>query len=318
MLKSIVIIIVLLMFANTCFSQSSLNGNESYFEKSHILIQHINDIDLLFSGKSNDVAFTSSFLIKAFINQKTEKKRLLSFGIRTDLYTQREYSQRFDENGRYYRGESFVEISAVEFSWVKFLSNNLAIQLSGGPGILNKKKPIPGLALWIQGGNDGAGGIHKIIDSFGKQHGQIIEGRDVLTHFMYFNPAVSYYLNVFPKSGYTPHTLVSEIGVNLSDQFAGNWFFFENDLTLHLFRFPLSQRLFSFDLTGAGDFRLHRSGVKSDIRVGTAISWGRATFGYELTKQYGKANVEWVDYYDDDDLYRIYFRVRLEKQKGNY
>ncbi|WP_163323285.1 DUF3016 domain-containing protein [Draconibacterium mangrovi] len=317
-MKSIVFIIVILLFANTCFSQSSLNGNESYFEKSHILVQHINDIDLLFSGKSNDVAFTSSFLVKAFFNQKTEKQRLLSFGIRTDLYTKRQYSQRFDENGRYYRGESFTEISTAEFSWVKFLTNNLAIQLSGGPGILNKKKPIPGLALWIQGGKDGAGGIHKIIDSFGKQHGQIIEGRDVLTHFLYFNPAVIYYLNLFPKSGYTPHTLVSELGVNLCDEFAGNWIFFENDLNLHLFRFPLSKRLFSVDLTGAGDFRLHRAGLKTDIRLGTEISWGRITFGYELTNQYGKENIDWVDYYDNDDIYRIYFKIRLKKQKGEY
>ena len=133
-LKSIVFVIVILLFASSCFSQSSLNGNESYFEKNHILVQHMNDIDLLFSGNSNDVAFTSSFLLKAFFNQKAEKKRLLSFGIRTDLYTKREYSQRFDENGRYYRGESFTEISVAEFSWVKFLTKNLSIQLSGGPG----------------------------------------------------------------------------------------------------------------------------------------------------------------------------------------
>nr|WP_321357796.1 hypothetical protein [uncultured Draconibacterium sp.] len=318
MQKSIVFIIVVLLFAKTCFSQSSLNGNESYFEKNFFLVQHINDLNLLFPGNSNDVAFTSSFLLKAFINQKADKQRLLSFGVRSDLYTKRQYSQRFDENGRYYRGESFTEISTAEFSWVKFLGKNVAVQLSGGPGILNKKEPITGLALWIQGGSDGTGGIHKIIDSFGKQHGQIIEGRDTLSAFLSFNPAISTYLNIFPKSGYTPHTLVSELGVNLNTELAGNWIFLENDLTVHLFRFPLTKRLFSVDLTGAGDFRLHRSGLKTDARVGTEISWGRVTFGYELTKQFGKENIDWVDYYDDDDLYRIYFKIRLKKQKGQY
>lgn len=318
MQKSIVFIIVVLLFAKTCFSQSSLNGNESYFEKNFFLVQHINDLNLLFPGNSNDVAFTSSFLLKAFINQKADKQRLLSFGVRSDLYTKRQYSQRFDENGRYYRGESFTEISTAEFSWVKFLGKNVAVQLSGGPGILNKKKPITGLALWIQGGSDGIGGIHKIINKLSKQHGQIIEGRDTLSAFLSFNPAISTYLNIFPKSGYTPHTLVSELGVNLNTELAGNWIFFENDLTVHLFRFPLTKRLFSIDLTGAGDFRLHRSGLKTDARVGTEISWGRVTFGYELTKQFGKENIDWVDYYDDDDLYWIYFKIRLKKQKGQY
>ncbi|MCK3685223.1 hypothetical protein [Maribellus sp. YY47] len=319
MLKLFFSVFVFVLLSAACWAQSSLNGNESYFENSFFEVEHMNDVDLLFPKGSDDMAFTSSFLLKGFINQKESRNRLLSFGIRSDLYTKRVWDNYyFDYTGRLHVSEYFTEISTAEVSMVKFFKRNFGLQLAGGVGLLNKKKAIPGLALWIQGGSDGAGGFHKILDNMGKQHGQINVGRDTLTAFVVFSPSVAYYLNVFTRQGRAPHTLVSEIGLNVCTKRNGNWAYFNNDLSLHMLRFQLLNRLFMMNLTGAGDFRLHRAGLKLDARIGTELSYGRVSFGYEITKQYGKENIDWVDYTDDENLYKLYLKVRLGKHRSAY
>ena len=112
--------------------------------------------------------------------------------------------------------------------------------------------------------------------------------------------------------------MVSEIGLNICTNSDANWVYFENDLCVHLLQFPLSERTFLLDFIGAGDFRLHQAGLKFNARLGAELSWGRIALGYELTKQYGDENVNWVDFADADDLYRIYLKVRFRKQKQNY
>lgn len=318
-LKTAILILLFVVFAIRSYSQSSLNGNESYFERDYFLVQHMNDLNLLIPGSdSDDRAFTNSFMLKAFFNRKEQKNRLLSVGIRSDLYTKFAGEHSFDENNRYFPSEYFTEISTVEFSLVKFLNKNFAMQWAGGLGILNKEKPITGLALWMQGGKDGAGGFHKLLHDLGKQHGQINVPRDKMSPFIYITPAVSFFVNHFPGNKVLPNTLVSELGVNLCSNFDANWVYLENDICIHVLQFPLSERTFLLDITGAGDFRLHRVGLKLDARLGAEISWGRVAFGYELTKQYGDENVDWVDFVDDDNLYRVYFKVRFKKQKRNY
>lgn len=319
MSRKIPVIIFLIFIISTSFAQSNLNGNESYFENDYLLIQHINDINLLIPGSgSDDRAFTNSFMLKAFFNQKEHKNRLLSVGIRSDLYTRYAGNHHFDEDNRYFPYEYFTEISSIEFSLVKFSKKNFAFQWAGGVGMLNKEKPITGLALWIQGGNDGAGGFHKLLHDLGKQHGQINVPRDKMSPFVYVSPAIGYLAKYFHGNKMLPSTFMSEIGVNLCSNFDANWLYLENDLRFHLLQFPLSERPFLFDIIGAGDFRLHRAGTKLDARLGAEISWGRVAFGYELTKQYGEENVDWVDFVDDDDLYRIYFKVRFKKQRKSY
>lgn len=315
MFKYLLISCVFFVLTTNTFAQSSFSGNESYWERNYVLFEHINDVDFLLNtngGSSNDIAFTSSFLLKGFINQVETKNRLISFGISTDLFTEREGSYRFDEEGRYYIGELFNEISTAEFALVKFLNHKWAIQWGGGIGLLNKKKPITGLALWAQGGSDGAGGFHKILHNLGSvNHGQINISRDYLSPFLFINPAISRFYQLKSSEDKLPHTYVTEFGANLCTNFDALWLFWENDMNVHLLQFPVFKTIFDFQLLAQGNFKWHTDGICLDAGLGAELSVGRFGVGYKATKLFGEANVRWVDYVDEETMFSIFLKVKI-------
>ncbi len=316
-MQKVVFVLIIILFSFNVFPQSSLNGNESIYESNYFQVQHINDVNFLTqSRKTNDNGFTGSFLLKLFLNQNNSRNRLISIGFRTDLFTE-EAGETFYENGRDILPEYFTEISALDFSVVKFFSNNRwAFQMSSGVGLLNKKESIPGLGLWIQGGSDGRGGMHKLFDKINGNSGQSNISRDELSAFVYFSPAISHFFYVPVKSQKIPHMLVTELGVNLCTNFDALWIYWENNGRLHLFQKTVFGTIpIRFDLLGNGDFQFHKNGIKLNARIGAEMSFGKIAIGYEKTKQYGKANVAWIDFTDKEDLFRLFVKIKLNSPK---
>ena len=309
--KLLIIVAFILINADFSSSKDFLTRNDFIDEPSYFHFQHSNDVAFLFEPKAtNDYALTASVGAKLFLNNK-EKNRTISFGFLSTLYSSPNLWD-FYENDRLIKAHYFTEISQI-FGSIQNIDRdkNLTYKLETGLGLLNKDKAVKGLMLWLQGGTDGKGGYHGLIGN----EAQLNLSRDIFSPFFYLAPSINKYFYLPSKRLGKPNVFRTELGINLCSNFDAFNIFLRNDFKYNIFRTNFFEKFpIISELTGQADLIYHADGLKFNPGFGIEIYLKNFVMGYSKFVQLGKEQISWVDFKDNENICRLYFRVLFREK----
>ena len=235
---------------------------------------------------------------------------------KSDLYTQT-VGHDYVENGRNITQEIFTEIDEFGVSIRPYKVPKdffLSVDVTGG--VVNKKEPIPYMALWIQAGSDGRGGFHQLIHNQGKDN----ISRDDMKMFFSLKPRINKII-VLIDNEKKPFYAYLSVGPDLSTNKAMN--------TLNgniQFSLPIigHSRYFTveFIVGGGAECSLHQTGLSVMPNLGFDLTlFKRAVISAYTVFPNGTSNDKLYDVAPDanyEPLLRATLKYKFEDKKNPY
>lgn len=205
----------------------------------------------------------------------------------------------------------FVEISYLNFHYQYFLKRyNCFLSVGGGAGINNKSKPIWGLSLYMQGGDDGLGGYHDLLDNNPGQE-NISTGK-VQPFFFLSLSIIKHYSIVSTDTIKNKPFLEIQSGLRLGTDLLGSNIFFKSEFDIPLVQFHYQRfNLFMLSLIMQNEITLCRDGFLSLPELGTEIRLSFLTVGFTSIFILGHQNISVLKYVDNDILMRGYLTINF-------
>ena len=286
----------------------------NYAENSNILrssyqVTMVNDFNPVMGQKSNDEGYTSGIFhdIRVF-NKK--KLRFYDISLKSDLYTEYQFSQGYMLDNRWTIPQKFTEINTLKFSVNQYLTNkNLFASIEVGTGVRNKKQPIWGLSLFLQGGSDGLGGIHSHLGEHGAEN--LVTGE--IKPFLYIAPSITkHFISRFSKVNRDRFFLELKAGFALGTSQIKSTAFINAYSELPVFQINgLTSRVFKLSTVCRGLLLAHTSGLLFNPELGAEVSLFFLTLGYTSIFYVGDQQADVIDYYDNESSMRAYLKINF-------
>ena len=297
--------LVWIFLSDRAFAYNSLETNDSPQSSSYFRLEHMNDAHFFYGRDTNDTGFTGSLALKLFLNQK-KKSRLLSFIFKSELYT-KDALDIYNEGERKIQPLYFTEVTKFTFYgrfWGE-VNKNRMLGIRADLGLRNKKRVLPGLMTWFQGGLDGRGGYHGFLGD-NKGHDYLESGG--VTPFVSLSPSwVERIPFSFLKERQKDHYLEFETGAYLSTFIESSYFFNYMSLSFTVFQFFRKSFPISFFTGSISRSFLHWEGFKFEEELVLALRIGSFQIGFNTLFPFGKENKSFVSYSDSERLMRISF-----------
>ena len=305
--KEIILLFLLWLFSLPLYTAPNVfyhSWNLQKNSQSYFRIQHLNDYNFLYGRETNDFAFTSGLSFDFSLNRSSHKK-IFNFAFISNLYTDRAAHSYINDAGEMIKPQYFTEISGFIGSmrfWNSDPSVIYGMEMTGG--ITNRKKPIPGLMLWLQSGEDGRGGYHGMYNS------TIYENvsREDIKPFFSISPSITKILSFEGRKNRSAY-LGIETGISLGSQLSasnihmlitGQWTFLS-----------FGKKALELKLLGQSNNILHTNGYRTSQEIGMELKTGLLASGFSTIYPFGKENIQWVDFEDNERLMRLYIKFYI-------
>jgi hypothetical protein len=306
---SLIILFISLSYSPV-FSQEEnyLSKYEDVFGR-YAKITLLNDANPVLNQTSRDYGHTLG-VVAEYSFSKPENRTFYEFAVESNLYTDRVNQGYYNNVGRKINPQYFTEISSFNFTLNRYLRDKRTfLNLKTYLGVYNRKKPIPGMALFLQGGSDGKGGYHGLLkDNAGQDN--IPTGKQSLLLFL--EPSLKKYFigNIFTKNDNA--FLKIHSGVKLGFPFEGMNAFININSELPVIQIvSKNTNIFKLTLTYQHELTLHRDGILYKPELGAEASLLFLTMGYTSNFYFGDRNISMVKYFDDDRMMRLYIKIKL-------
>jgi hypothetical protein len=314
-MKSKLLNILVFIFLIIILQQPVFSQEEHYMAKyndvfgKYAKISMLNDYNPVIGQKSNDSGHTLG-VIGSYRFSKPKKNYFFEFAIESNLYTEYVNTSYINSEGREIDPQYFTEISSFNFAINRYFeSKRIFIDLQTYIGIYNKEKPIPGMTLFLQGGPDGKGGYHSIINNSPGQDNIPTGGQSIL---FYMEPGLKKYF--IGKVFDTHDNAFLEIHANAKLGFPYEGMSANINVNSEM---PLTQiisnnaNIYKFTICYRHRLSLHKDGLCYIPEIGAQVSVLFLTFGYTSNYYFGKRNISMVNYIDDERMMRIYIKIKL-------
>jgi hypothetical protein len=313
-------LLILLLFSFQIFfsfSQQFIITDSIYYFTTHKSINHsfskiemINDYNPIFTPGTNDEGYTLGMSLFTRIKSKTSYN-YFDVKFQSDLYTD------YQRDLTYYLGirkiipQYFTEISYFSFNYQYFFEKHKCfLSLGTGLGINNKKRPIYGLSLYIQGGEDGLQGYHGLLENNNGQENLPTGDINALYFFKasiikHFSIATNDLLKNKPYLEFEP-------GFRLGNKQIGSNLFFKAKIDFPIFQFNYNNsNLFLFSLLVQNDLSYSKYGFYTQPEFGAEVKLSFLSVGFTSIFNFGKPDIFVVKYYDKETLMRGYLKVNF-------
>ncbi len=309
-IKTSLFIIVITVFTNTCFSQEGnyLLQNKDVFGK-RLKIHMLNDCNPAINQLSNDTGHTLGCIYEFnFFNKK--KPFFYEIALESNLYTKDANIEYKDAEGRTISAQYFTEISSVNFTINKYLERKkIFIDLKTYLGIYNREKAIYGMTLYMQGGKDGKGGYHKLLDDNPGQE-NIETGK--LRPLIYIEPGIKKYFIGKVVTKHDNAFIYFHAGTKLGYPFKGMSVFANAYGELPIMQLSYNKtNIFKVNFCYQHELALHTDGLMYIPEIGVELSALFLSLGYTSNFFYGKRNVSMTNYIDNEQIMRLYLKIKM-------
>jgi hypothetical protein len=184
------------------------------------------------------------------------------------------------------------------------------LSVGGGAGINNKSNPIWGLSLYMQGGKDGLGGYHALLDNNPGQE-NISTGK--IQPIFFLSPSIIKHYSLASKDTIKSKPYFEiQSGFRLGTNLIGSNIFVMSKLDIPLVQFHYQRfDLFMLSLIMQNEITLCRDGFLSLPELGTEIRLSFLTVGFTSIFTWGHQNISVLKYVDNDILMRGYLTINF-------
>jgi hypothetical protein len=269
----------------------------------------INDYNPFFDKYTNDEGYT---LGVDFFNRIKIKNSSNYYDIelKSDLYTKYKRDLMYEIGNRKIYPQYFVEISILNFQYQYFIQKyKCFLSLGGGLGINNKNEPLWGLALYLQGGKDGKGGYHALINNQGEDN--LPTGN--IEPLFFISPSVIKYISIESENliKNKPY-LELQTGFRLGTKQIGSNIFLNTKLDIPIVQFNYKRNnLFLLSLILQNNLIYHQDGFLLLPEFGSEVQLSFITVGFTSIFIIGNQNVSVEKYDDNETLMRGYIKINF-------
>lgn len=277
--------------------------------KPYYQFTHLNDLNPLLGQKSNDEGYTSGFIQKVrLLNEK--KVRFYDIALTSDLYTKYQFDEAYSNDGRWTIPQKFTEINTLKFSVNQYNKRKrLFTVIEVGTGVRNKKHPIWGFSLFMQGGSDGQGGYHSLIGDHGTEN---LETGGIKPFFYIAPSIIKNFTTKVLKAHKDPMLVQLQTGFSIGTSQIKSSAFFRFMSELPIIQLNNTRKKISkITAICKGSLRAHASGILFCPEFGAEVSLLSLTFGYTSIFFIGKQNASVINYFDNEACMRGYLKVNL-------
>ncbi len=308
-----------LLFFSSFFSFSQkyqITDDFNYFtthkniNHSFTKIEMMNDFNPIYSKHTNDDGYTLGVSIFSRVKSKNSPN-FIDIDLRSDLYTQYQRDKIYNIGTRQIFPQNFVEKSYLNIQYQYFIpTHNLFLSMGGGIGINNQKNAINGLALYFQGGVDGKGGYHALLNNNPGTENLATGNIDPL---FFINPSIikqfsfNYINNTFSK----PY-IELQPGFRLGTKNIGNAIFFNTKIEVPLTQLVYKQsNIFLFNLLLQNQLIYHTNGFLMLPEYGAEVQLSVLSLGFTSIFTLGKQEIDTYKYLDKEVLMRLYLKANF-------
>lgn len=281
------------------------NINHQFFK-----IEMMNDFNPFFNSHPTDDNYTLGESIFLRLKKKLSPD-YLDVAIKSDLYTDYQKDKNYMNGIRLIQPQYFIEISYTSIYYQHFIPKyKCFISVGGGIGVNNKKKSIGGLALYMQGGKDGKGGYHGLLNNNPGQDNLPSGNIDPL---FFFSPSVTKYysINSLNNLKNKPY-LKLQTGIRIGNKQIGSNAFLHTKADLPIVQFIHKQsNIFLLTLILQNDITYHNNGFLLTPEFGLENQFYFLTLGFTSIFNIGKQNISIYKYVDNVPLMRLYLNLNF-------
>lgn len=265
----------------------------------------VNDYNPLFNKHCDDDGYTLGLYLNARIRKKNSVNYLM-VEYKSDLYTKYLKDDKIIIGPRTYYPQYFTEISSLSFHYQYFIEKySCFFSLGFGAGINNPKEAIWGLALYVQGGKDGKGGYHSILEN---HPGSINISTDEIKPIIFVSPAIIKHFSILSyNTKKSKPYLELQTGTRLATKIIGSDIFLKAKLDAPVLQIYYNTfNLFMLSVILNNELTYSRDGFLTLPELGTEVRLAYLTIGFTSIFNIGKQNVSALKYVDKDILMRGY------------
>jgi len=279
-------------------------------------IRHVNDFNPVLRQKSNDTGYTLGSLVGLVLVDR-DHSIINEFKIQSDLYTAYLPDSTFyTDNGRLIRTQKFNELSSFDYrcTWMP-KNSRWMFSTEFSIGIRNRKKPIPGMTLFQQGGMSGRGGYHGYIDFLPwiSNPGQENIPTGGISLYGNLTPVLKRYFLLSRGQGRESSWILAEAGAHLSTWKEYNYLFVNTCFDFSLYQTcKLFNQKMKLSLTGAGKVEyFNGDGMVASSQLGLKLRYWRIDAGYTSLFFIGKQPLLVTGYSDNESMMKVDISFRL-------
>jgi hypothetical protein len=306
------IFLIIGLLSNPVFSQKQeecyISKYNDVFDKN-AKITMLNDVNPILNQKSDDFGYTLG-VIGSYRFVKPEKNSFYEFELESHLYTKPAFSSYINQDGRRIYSQYFTEISSFNFTINQYLEkSSFFIDLKTYVGIYNKKKAILGGGLFLQGGSDGKGGYHALLENNPGQDNISLGGQSIL---FYIEPGLKKYFiaKVFSKNDNAFLEIHPNIKLGFPIQGISASVNVNSELPIMQF-ISKENNIFKLTLCYRHKLSMHRDGLSYIPELGVQASLLSLTLGYTSNFYFGNRNISMLNHIDDERMMRLYIKIEL-------
>jgi hypothetical protein len=280
-------------------------NNYSRLNHSFVEIGMFNDYNPIFNIHCNDDGYTLGLYIDARI-KKGKTGNFFDMGYKSDLYTKYLKDRAKNYGNRKIIPQYFTEVSYAFFDYhIRSEKYKCFFSLGAGLGINNRQKALWGLSLYVQGGKDGKGGYHSILNNNpGTEN--IPTGSIKPVFFIY--PSVSKAFTVATLNSNKHLSFVElELGARIGTRYIGSEIFFKSHVEIPVTEIHYKQyTLFSWSVVARNELSCGNNGLLNMPEFGTEVRLGFLTVGFTTIYNFGYQSASIISWTDNDPLMRGY------------
>jgi hypothetical protein len=311
------ICILLLFKISGAYTQNvKLTGKPDYLaihkdiNRSYFKIGSANDYNPLFNKHTNDEGYTLGLHVDTRV-KSGKSSNYFDVKFFSDLYTKYLRDKCYKIGIRDIYPQYFVEISALDFHY-QYLSRryNCFFSIGGGAGINNKEKPLEGLALFMQGGEDGKSGYHGLLNN---NPGEDNIPTGEIEPLFYISPSIIKYFSITSMDSIRSKPYIElQTGFRLGTNTIGSNLFFYSKLDCPVFQFYIKQTtLFKLSFLIQNMISFSKDGLLISPEFGTEVRVYIFSIGFTTLANYGNQNISVLKYVDDEIEMRCYLKFNF-------
>jgi len=277
---------------------------------SFLKMEMMNDFNPIFNRRPSDDNFTLGESIFLRINN-ISATNYLDLSFKSNLYTDYQKDKNYMLGNRLIQPQYFVEISQFSVHYQYFLPKyKFFISIGGGVGINNKDKAIEGLALFMQGGKDGKGGYHALLNNNPGQD-NISSGNIETLYFI--SPSLIKNIDINCCNNFKNKPFLQlQTGFTLGNKEIGSNLFFNTKMNLPLVQFIQNERnIFLLSLILQNEILYHSDGLQLSPEFGLETQLSFLTVGFASIFNLGNQNISLYKYVENVPLMRVYLKFNF-------
>jgi hypothetical protein len=308
------VFMLLLMPAILSAQKYLLTDNPNYF-RSNEMINHsyyqvgmINDFNPFFNKHCKDDGYTLGLYFDSRIKTSNSYDY---FDIKyvSDLYTKYLNDLAYKAGTRIIRPQYFNEISFLSLEYKHLIkSGNIYLSIGAGYGVNNRERPIWGLSLYVQGGEDGKGGYHSLIKNPGQDN---IPTGNIQPLYFICPSLIKYYSLISSNTGKTKASLEFQAGYRFGTVNLGSGFFLRSYALIPLIRTYKYHDIFSFSFIAGNELKYSIDGIVNAPEWGVETKILFLSVGFTSIFYKGEQNITALKYFQNVPHMNGYIRINF-------